>query len=227
VVVNAIIQASQGHRPFFIFAFPSSTHSPYNVGVYKNSDLDMVDQVPAETRAEVKEYINALREADGDIGTLIDYFRGRPDSTIIAIVGDHLPPLTKPALQAFFQNLSGMSPADRALRLHRVPLIVWANFRLPHEQAELSINAIPSLLLEKMGIRPEGFLGVTDAVRRELPVVGRYVRTAGGHMWDHDSLPRNERLLLEDYRLLQYDLLDGSQYALRDSPPGWALVGSR
>src|SRR5262249_14567303 len=34
-VVEAVIQASQGTQPFFAFAFPSSTHSPYNFGTYR------------------------------------------------------------------------------------------------------------------------------------------------------------------------------------------------
>ncbi len=227
VVVQTIIQASQANRPFFIFAFPSSTHAPYNVGVYQSSDLDVFDQVSKEVRAEVKEYINALREADRAVGTLVEYFRARPDSTIIAIVGDHLPPLTKPSLEAFFRNLASLPPAERARRLHRVPLIVWANFHLAPAQDELSMNALPSFLLEKMGAQPRGFLGVTDAVRRELPVIGRYTRSADGHILDRDSLPRDARVLLDDYRLLEYDLLLGEQYALRDGVPGWALVRCR
>jgi hypothetical protein len=94
---------------------------------------------------------------------------------------------------------------------------VWANFDLPREEEELSINALPSFLLEKMRIPPTGFLAVTAAVRRKVPVVGSYVQGANGHIWDPDSLPGEERALLEDYRLLQYDLLLGKQYALRDS----------
>jgi hypothetical protein len=224
VVVKEIIQASQGSRPFFIFAFPSSTHAPYNTGVYKNSDLDVVDSASSEAKAVVKEYINALRDADRAIGTLSEYFRHRPDSTIIAIVGDHLPPLPKTALGPFFTNISSMSKPEGARRLHRVPLIVWANFDLLRAQEELSTNALPSFLLEKMGIPPSGFLAVTDAVRRKVPVVGKYVRGANGHIWDPDSLPDAERALLDDYRLLQYDLLLGKQYALRDSVPGWEPI---
>jgi len=226
VVVETIIRASHGPHPFFVFAFPSSTHAPYNVGVYKDSDLDVVQPVSREARGEVKEYINALRDADRAIGTLIEYFRRQPDPTIIAIFGDHLPPLPKTVLHPFFSSLSGMSKPERARRLHRVPLVVWANFDLPHEEKELSVNALPSFLLEKMRIPPTGFLSVSDAVRRKLPVVGGYMQGADGHIWDPDSLPNEERALLEDYRLLQYDLLLGKQYALRDSVPGWEPIPS-
>jgi phosphoglycerol transferase MdoB-like AlkP superfamily enzyme len=220
-IVEAVIQASQGARPFFAFAFPSSTHSPYNVGTYRESDLDVLDLPSSDKVGEVKEYINALRVADRAIGTLIQYFRGQPDPTIIAIFGDHLPPLSEHALQTFSRNLSGMSKAEQARMTHRVPLLVWANFDLPREEKELSINALPSYLLEKMQIPPPGFLVVTDAVRLKVPVLASYVQGADGNMWDRDSLPGEERAVVEDYRLLQYDLLLGKQYSLRDSVSGW------
>jgi hypothetical protein len=217
VIVNAIIQASRGQHPFFIFAFPSSTHSPYNIGVYRSSHLDVIGGLSGGAKAEVKEYINALREADQAIGKLIGYFGRQPDSTIVAILGDHLPPLTKPSLQAFFSDLSSLSPADRARRLHRTPLLIWANFDLGHQELELSINGLASFLLEKMRIQPTGFFRLTDAIRRELPIVGPYVQTATGKVWPSDSLPTSERGLLNDYRVMEYDLLLGEQYALQNN----------
>jgi hypothetical protein len=226
-VVETIIRTSHGPHPFFVFAFPSSTHSPYNFGAYRDADLDVLDSLSSQAHDEVKEYINALRDADRSIGTLIEYFRRQPDSTIIAILGDHLPPLPKQPLRALFTSLSGMSKPERARMLHRVPLMVWTNFGLPRDERELSLNAIPSFLLEKMRIPPTGFLSVSDAVRRKLPVVGSYVQGANGHIWDPASLPDEERALLEDYRVLQYDLLLGKQYALRDSVPGWAPIPAR
>jgi hypothetical protein len=218
-VVEAVIQASRGPHPFFVFAFPSSTHSPYNSGAYRNSNLEVLEAASRDSMGEVKEYINALRDADRAIGILIDYFRGQPDSTIIAILGDHLAPLSGSALRPLFAQLAGQSEAEQARRTRRVPLIVWANFRLPHEESELSLNALPAYLLEKMQVPPPAFLGLSDEVRRRIPVVGSYMRGAGGQVWDWGLLPPEERALLEDYRLLQYDLLLGSQYALRPRPP--------
>ena len=64
----------------------------------------------------------------------------------------------------------------------------------------------------------EGFLGVTDEVRRRIPVVGSYLQGPAGQIWRWDSLPAVERELLDGYRLLQYDLLLGHQYARRPPP---------
>jgi hypothetical protein len=72
-----------------------------------------------------------------------------------------------------------------------------------------------------MQIPLTGFLAVTDAVRLKVPVLASFARGADGNVWDRHSLPADERALIEDYRLLQYDLLFGKQYSLRDSLSGW------
>jgi len=220
-IVESVIEASRQSSPFFIFAFPSSTHSPYNSGIYGNSDLDVLDPPPGNAAGEVKEYINALRVADRAIGRLIDHFRRQPDPTIIAVVGDHIPPLSAEAFHLFDTKLAGMSKAEQTWKIRRVPLLVWTNFDLPREEMEMSLNALPSYLFGKMSISPQGFLAVTDAVRLKLPILsGAYVRGADGSVWDRDSLPPQERALVDDYQLLQYDLLFGRHFSLRGSTLG-------
>lgn len=212
-VVRALIEETRDRSPFFAFAFPTSTHAPYNFGAYEDSHLDVVGGSARDSDSEIKEYINTLRVADEAIGTLIEYFRSRPDPTMIAVVGDHLPPLSQGALEHFFRQSSGLPPGDTALKNRRVPLLVWANFDAPKEQAELSINALPAYLLERIGIPPTGFLGVTANVRHSIPVLGRYSRGGDGKISSLDDLSQHQQQMLEAYRLLQYDLLFGKQYS--------------
>jgi hypothetical protein len=186
----------------------------------------VLDLPETDATSELQEYINRLRATDQAIGTLVEYFRSRSDSTIIVVLGDHLAPLSDENLQPFFRHLAGLSRPEKIRRLRRVPLLAWANFALPREEPELSINALPSYLLEKMGIHPTGFLAVSDAVRRRLPVLGDYVQADDATMWKRDSLPADERQLLEDYRLLQYDLLVGKRYSLRDSAATTSSCGA-
>jgi hypothetical protein len=214
-IVQTVIQAAQEAHPFFVLAFASSTHSPYSHGTYRDSDLDVRDAPTQEVAGKVKEYINALRVADHAIGTMVEYFRHRPDSTIIAVLGDHLPPLPSDPLRSFLLRSSAMSKPEAAWLRRRVPLLVWANFDLPREEKELSTNALPSYLLRTMNVPRTGFFAVSDDVERRLSIVRGYAKAADGTIWSWDSLPVSERNRLADYRLLQYDLLVGKRYALR------------
>jgi hypothetical protein len=213
-VVRSIIQASRQAQPFFIFAFPSSTHGPHNSGVYRESDLTLLDPPAAEAANEVHEYVNAVRVADDAIRTLIDHFEDQSDSTMIVVLSDHLPPLSSEALRPFFRRLPRGPGVEHLAMTHRVPLLVWANFDLPREEKELGVHALPAYLLEKMGIIPQRFFAVAASVGRELPVLASYVRAADGRAWDWEAVPADKRALIEDYRLLQYDLLLGEQFAL-------------
>jgi hypothetical protein len=219
-VVDAVIQASRGSRPFFVFAFPSSTHTPYNSGVYRDSGVGVLTDIPADTAGEIKEYINALHVADRALGRLIAHFRARRDSTVIMVLGDHLPPLTATALRPFYNQLSALPEAERQERVHRVPLLVWANFSLAPEAPMLNVSALPSYLLDKIAMPAPGFLAATDTVRRRLPILTRrYARGAAGELWSRDSMPGALQSLVDDYRLLQYDLLLGKQYSLVNGAP--------
>ncbi len=213
-VVDAIIRASRGKRPFFAFAFPSSTHSPYNLGLYKNIGLEVPDSPPGEASVELKEYVNLLRDADRAIGRLVEHFRDRPEPTVIAVVGDHLPPLSDAALERFDAEPANRPETEQDLKHRSVPLLVWANFALPRQEVRLSMNALPSYLLERIGIAPRGFLAVSDAVRLRFPIFSEIlVQGVDGSLKDPDSFQGEEKVLADDYRLIQYDLLIGKRYA--------------
>src|SRR6185503_11550480 len=126
---------------------------------------------------------------------------------------------TERALERFFRQSSGLPPGERALKNRRVPLLVWANFDLPKEQAELSISALPAYLLERMGIPPTRLLAVSAAVRHSIPVLGRYSRGVDGKIWKLEDLPSDQQHMPDAYRLLQYDLLFGKQFSFCRSGP--------
>ena len=212
-VVDAIIRASQRAHPAFIFAFPSSTHSPYNRGTYHDSDLAVVDAGVSDTFGEVNEYINAVRVADRAVRSLVDHFAHQPDSTVIAILGDHLPPLSAQAFQPLFSLFSGASEHARFRVRRRVPLIVWSNFELAKEEKEFSVNALPSYLLARMNIPRSGIFAVSDEVRLKVPVLPGYLQNCGLGSNGSEELDPAQLSLLRDYRLLQYDLLLGKQYS--------------
>ena len=213
--VDAVVRAGRERQPFFAFVFPSSTHSPYHYGTYAESRLDVLDLPPGKARREIKEYINAVREADHAVGMLVDQVARWPEPTLIVVLGDHLPPLSEQALG--LTSLAGVAETDGPRILHRVPLVVWANFERRRSVRDLSTNAIAPFVLETIGIPPSGFLAVVAEVGRALPVLSSYAQAADGRTWDRDRLPTDLQGIVDDYRLLQYDLLLGEQHVLLGS----------
>src|SRR5690606_23714124 len=139
-IVDAVIAAANGPGPAFVFAFPSSTHHPYDLGLYQDSALDLADPFSSSARAELKYYINTLRVADAAVGKLVEHFARTERKVVLAILGDHLPPLSSAALEGFYARLGDdVSALDRLIAERRVPLVVWSNFAQPREELAVSL----------------------------------------------------------------------------------------
>lgn len=213
-IVDAVIAMAARGGSQFIFAFPSSTHHPYGIDAFADSDLDLADPAVTAARQELKYYLNTLRVADRAVQRLIDHFADRPGDVLIAIVGDHLPPLSVAALEGFYAHIPAGTPQiERQLLERRVPLIVWSNYlSRPPEELMLSLNLLGAHLLERAGIGSEGFLRFVEQLSAELPVVSRDLVGRGPQLWGHEGVPGAYSHWLVDYRLLQYDMLFGEAY---------------
>jgi len=205
-MVDAIIRESDGHRRFFTFAFPMSTHWPYDYASrYAGASLDLIDAPLSDAaRAEVKTYVNALRAADAALARLIAHYAGDARHTMIVVLGDHLPPLSEEVYRA--AGLASDGTAETELRRHRTPVAIWSNFPLETRPFQASTNFLGALVAERAGIEPEGFLGFNRRTGERLGILSPY-QLMGRPTPASESDP-----VLADYRMLQYDLMFGQQY---------------
>ena len=213
-VVDAVLDAIDDEGPAFVFAFPSSTHHPYELDFYADSELDLVDR-DHPARQELKYYLNTLRAADAAVERLAARIAPLERKVVVAIVGDHLPPLSMQALEAFHARIESLPDLERRIRERRVPLVVWSNFERDRERLELGMNALGPYLLEQAGIEPDGFLRFVGLFRDRVPILIRDVIGIGGTPMNPDSIPDAHARWIDDYRLLQHDALFGASYLSR------------
>ncbi|MFS8609565.1 MAG: LTA synthase family protein, partial [Gammaproteobacteria bacterium] len=213
-VVDAVLAAIHHEGPAFVFAFPSSTHHPYELDLYSESDLDLVD-ASHPARRELKYYVNALRVADAAVERLAAGLSAIDRRVVLAIVGDHLPPLSTEALGAFRARLENLSEDERNLVERRVPLVVWSNFARDRRELELGLNALAPYLLDLAGVEPDGFLRFVGRFGERVPVLTLDVIGIGGTPLRPASIPEEHARWIDDYRLLQHDALFGASYLSR------------
>jgi hypothetical protein len=212
-LVDAIIARSGGDRPSFIFAFPNSTHWPWDYDGYEDSDLQVLEPgMSPAARRELGTYVNSLRTADRAIARLVAHFERVTRPTVIAIMGDHQPALSGDAYPPS-RTLDGLDPTTRE-QLFRVPVVLWTNFPMARTDVLTSDCLLAPRLLDLLRIPPTGFLAVSRALGSRFAVLSPFhVRTADGRSLAFGDLAGEDRQALDDARLLQHDLLFGAQYA--------------
>ena len=209
-LVNDIIQTSEQHKPYFIFAFPNSTHHPWNYSGYESSSLDIVGDYSERQRKALKVYVNALNAADQAIDSLISHFSKEQEKTAILILGDHLPAMHKIDNANNIFPQADLDPIDKVQVLHQLNAVLWTNYGAEKKDFDLSLNLLATRVLEEMQIKPSGFFGLNDKLRKEIGVFSMLVRNSSGGL--QRSTPKKYRSLTRDYALLQYDWLYGEQF---------------
>ena len=215
-IADKVIEVSRESGPFFIFAFTGGSHFPWDYPDYLKSSLDFVGPMPEPSRSHLKTYVNSLNVADKSLKKLLEYFGKSSQKTAILVMGDHLPALGEVYDKTGFFKGPELTQIQKR---YQAPAVLWCNWPEAKEDFVCSANCIAVRMLHFMGLRANGILALNAAVQSHFPVLSHYVRTADGRLFLPQTADLPFQQLLEDYRTIQYDLLEGKQYALE--VPGW------
>jgi phosphoglycerol transferase MdoB-like AlkP superfamily enzyme len=215
---NAVLDASKEGGPFFIFAFTSGSHFPWDYPDYQNSRLGLVKPMKEPYGSRLKTYINALNVADRSLKKVIEHFEKSDQKTLIMVMGDHLPALAEVYDQTGFFKNTGLTQIKRR---YSVPSAIWCNWPATKEDFLCSVNFMAVKLLHLLQLRTSGSLALNAGVQSQFSVLSQYVKTADGRQFLPQVDEVSSQPLLDDYGLIEYDLLKGRQYAL--GIPGWQI----
>lgn len=228
-VVDRILEIAAGEGPAFVFAFNDATHASYDRALFPDGPVRVLEDPDSRWGAELEGYANALHRLDGELERLVRGLEALERPSVVAILGDHLPPFRSP--DSLYDRV-GFWPADNHLELlrrrHCVPAYLWTNLpggarlgthRGTHRGTSrggdpplCSTNFFALEALGVMGVAPQGFQGFLAATRDALPSISHVVAFPGGEVvpWDGSVLGLDP---VRDLALLQYDLLAGRGYA--------------
>jgi hypothetical protein len=205
-LVTAVIREAERGGPYFIFAFPNSTHWPWDYPAYRDAPIEIIAPVlPEAARLELKTYVNALHTADRALARLVAHFADAPEPVVIAIIGDHHPALTVAAYPALREQRDVPTGC---------PFVLWSNRPTRPLPPFLSAAFVGSTLLRAIGILPDDYLAIADALAARLPVIhARSAQRPDGTEHTLSELTDDERRLLSDAKIVAYDRLFGSRQA--------------
>ncbi len=207
-VITDITERQSGKT--FIFNVTMQNHSGYNQDwTNLGRDVHLTGGLTgASTSAE--QYLNLADLTDEAFGQLVEYYENCSEPTIIAMFGDHQPPLT----DEFFEKLLGKPEAEltdeERMVEFLVPFVVWANYDIPEEDdIVLSSNYFGLLVSDLAGIERTPYMEFIAEVAQALPVIHKlgFINDEGEFIDSRDGLDAGDAQLLDTYEMLAYNYL--------------------
>jgi len=229
-LVKAIVKKTESPEPQFIFAFPNSTHIPYNYDSFEYSKLDALNTPTKANKKKLKNYLNAIHEADKAIGDLITHYQNLKEDTIILIAGDHAPGLivfnTMKLIKDFQIDISDASKAIKSKKIrnyyksvaekdpinfhvstHQTPYLIWSNFKTDISKENTSMNLLHTNLFKLINHKPSPLFQLTALLKQRIQEVSIVIKDQNNNY--QFETPAEYQKLIGDYRTLQYDILYG------------------
>jgi len=153
----------------------------------------------------LEHFARGLRHSDLAMEEFLRSLRASGEKTVVVFYGDHLPPIW---------GGTGMS---RRMK-HETPFFVYTNFKKPEPEQRPTTSPVFLMnhVLQAANAPVSPYYALLEKLEREMPAMAH----------DHYTSPQNENLpwiylptparrLLNDYRLVMYDLAEGKSFSER------------
>ena len=208
-LVDKIIEVIETEdAPLLIHAVSMQNHMPYDYERYTEDTLLVEADLPDRLRQALSTYLTGVRDADRQLGRLLQYLDGRPEPTICLFFGDHQSVLEAELAPYRSEETPGGIAAH--YRMAEVPGLLWANkpglLDTDDIPESLSPCHLPAILLHQMGIGLPGHLVHMLRGVQIYPVIHReFVRDGSGALINLKLLYSDP--WIQSLEALQYNLL--------------------
>lgn len=213
---RVVAELEGAKRPLFLFAVSMQNHGPYHGGRYGQCDVTVSSRLEPAKHGAVETWVQGLRDTDAMLGRVVEVLRKRERPTILVFFGDHLPTFG-PDLSVYRELgfVTGSLSPQEQLRLRAVPAIVWANYpvNLPKQDEVISPGLIWSEVLPAIGMEHPFYTRFLGRVREQAPGVSSVVCVLPDGT-PAAAPPADAGALLDEYRDLQHDIMDGRRHGL-------------
>ncbi|ETI69670.1 LTA synthase family protein [Neobacillus vireti] len=207
---------NKGNKSNFIFAVTTQNHGPYPAAgkkPYSNIEVELTTkgkEFSPEAKNILEVYSDNLTEIDKQLERLISELKNTNKKTVVVFFGDHLPLLGtdyKVYREAGFYQETGEFEEHK--KMYSTPLLVWDNFSGKNEDLQIGASVLPSVLLDRIGVQGND---LTNYLLNKYQEGGLKEITRPDFI-AKENIPES---VISDIKLLQYDLLFGKMYGIKD-----------
>ncbi|MDR0921383.1 MAG: LTA synthase family protein [Lactobacillales bacterium] len=196
-------QLDKSTQPQFVHLVTMQTHMPYE---NKYSTLDFYSFGAANNRT-LDNYFQDIHEASEALGQFVEQAKKLKRPTIIVFWGDHLPGIYDENIRQ--QNTNAT--------LHQTEFMIYDT------QSEESVEPIVTspiyfspMTFEKGNLALSGYQKLLLNLQKVLPAFEKNLYYQKGDWQAERSLTKEEQKIYEDYRMIEYDIVAGKQYSLKE-----------
>lgn len=209
-VANMIINESKkSDGPDFIFANTMENHFHYYPGKFKKNTIDVKADVSQESIGFLETYAQGLIDVDKMLQTMVEYYSGISEPTILVFFGDHLPSLGDDyKVYRETKLISGEDDPDFLNKMYRTPVIVWNNY-LPEQKdtLDMSPSFISPYVLDLAKLPGTYYTDFLHNLWKKTPVIPPKNYYAQMNISEED---------MKQYEYLQYDIIFGERHGYKD-----------
>ena len=209
-----IAELEEQKQPTFIHAVTMQNHFPFTEGRFGENLIEISGLENEESKGELETYTEGLRRSDEALQYLIEQLDNLDRPTLLVFFGDHLPSLG--TNKSFYKEngyiTNEKTPSER-LAMAQTPLLMYANFDMPNDNlGVVSPIYFSNLIFDYAGLNKSVFYQFLSAFYKEIPVLRDELKVDKNGEVIND-LTKKQKEMLEQYKMLQYDLLVGNQYS--------------
>lgn len=205
-------ELNKSEGPDFMQVNTVASHGPYEDIRYEELPEITKGDLSEESKYILDLYSQLLMELDDSIRLLIEGVEELAEPTMVVIYGDHLPMLGEDySVYKEAGYYEGNKTYKEHLKMYTTPLLVWDNYSTQErEDLRMTPNFLGSYILSHAKKEKSEIFAITDDLyERGITVIPRK------DFWKEEGVEEKD---LDDYKLLQYDSLFGSQYKYEKNP---------
>lgn len=211
VVDEILYQLEQKDVPTFMHVVTMQNHFPAYEGKYGKETIS-IKGLTQETTAELEAYSQGIKESDIAMQNLFEGLEKLDRPTIVVFFGDHLPSLNS---VVYKQGGFPDENSNEGKKLYsETPLLIYSTNKLDKKELNTISPAYLGVSLFDLLNKPvTPYYAMLEELKSKLPGLKSGI-TINSQGKLNAELESEEKDLLAEYELIQYDLLMGNQYSL-------------
>lgn len=197
--------------PNFIYAITMLNHGGYPENRFKDYKVQVGGDISPESKSILRTYAETQTLVDSSLNHLVDELKKLAEPTIVVFFGDHLPMLGdefKVYKETGYYDSDNVGFVDES-KMYTVPYLIWDNYsKKNNEKYDMSSNFLGGYLLNYAGFEGNVIFNHNNFLLEQginfLPSTKYF---------DEVGINKSKMNLIQDYKLLQYDILFGNYYS--------------